>query len=189
MDLKEYDVVRVVRLDGLSRRFDGTAGVSRPPAVGDVGAVVHVFPGEQHVTVEAVRSDGMTLWLADFAADELEVIHAAGTRPGARGPDVEAEVTFLAADEGGRSTPAQSGYRPQHAVRDDYFTTGVQEYLDVEQAAPGATVRANITFLTPEAYPGCLWEGKVINVQEGSRVVGRARILKIFNPALQRLPG
>jgi elongation factor Tu len=48
------------------------------------------------------------------------------------------------------------------------------------------TVRAHITFITPEAYPHSLWENKIIAVQEGNRVVGHARIIKILNPLLRR---
>ena len=100
-------------------------------------------------------------------------------------PDVEAEIHFLATSEGGRRSPAISGYRPEHAVREDYITTGVHDYLDVSEASPGDTVRATITFITPEAHPATLWVGKVVPVQEGSHVVGYATITKIFNDTLQ----
>jgi translation elongation factor EF-Tu-like GTPase len=106
--------------------------------------------------------------------------------PGARRlPDVEAEIHFLHTDQGGRQGPAISGYRPAHVVRDDYHTTGFHDYLDVDEAKPGDTVRATITFITPDVYPGTLWVGKVIAVQEGSRVVGHAKITKIFNEVLR----
>ena len=99
-------------------------------------------------------------------------------------PDVEAQVRFLSTSEGGRHKPAFSGYRPAHLVRDDYLTTGVHDYLDTTEAKPGETVRATITFISPAAYPGSLWIGKVINVQEGGRVVGHATITKIYNELL-----
>lgn len=109
--------------------------------------------------------------------------------PGAnRLPDVEAQVRFLSTSEGGRHGPAVSGYRPAHAVRDDYLTTGFHDYLDADEAKPGDSVRATITFITPEAYPGTLWVGKVVAVQEGEHVVGFATITKIFNEVL-RLAG
>jgi elongation factor Tu len=102
-----------------------------------------------------------------------------------RSPDVEAQVYFLATSEGGRSSGAISGYRPGHAVREDYITTGVHDYLDVTEARPGETVRATITFITPEAYPATLWVGKVVPVQEGSHIVGHATVTKIFNDLLR----
>ena len=105
--------------------------------------------------------------------------------PGAmRLPDVEADIHFLGTSEGGRSSRAISGYRPGHAVREDYIATGVHDYLDVAEAIPGETIRATITFMTPEAYPGTFWVGKVVPVQEGSHVVGYATITKIFNDIL-----
>jgi translation elongation factor EF-Tu-like GTPase len=101
-------------------------------------------------------------------------------------PDVEAEVTLLSAEEGGRHKSVSSGYRPQHVVREDYFTTGVHEYLDCDEVLPGQTAQAKIKFITPEAYPHCLWVGRVIQLQEGNRIVGSAKIVKIFNPLLEK---
>jgi hypothetical protein len=103
-----------------------------------------------------------------------------------RQPDVEAEVTFLAPSAGGRSSPARSGYRPAHLVTDGYLTTGVHEYVGTDEVKPGDTVRARITFLSPEVYPRCLWVGKVIAVQEGSCIVGSATVVHIMNELLKR---
>ncbi|MFQ9554786.1 MAG: hypothetical protein ACLR1P_02040 [Oscillospiraceae bacterium] len=50
---------------------------------------------------------------------------------------------------------------------------------------PGASARGTITFLSPEAYPHCLWVGKRIPMQEGAHVVGYAVITRIDNPLLQ----
>lgn len=98
-------------------------------------------------------------------------------------PDVEAEITLLA--EGGRQTAARSGYRPVHKVRDDYLTTGVHYYIGCDEVLPGQTVHGTITFITPEVYPHCLWVGRVIDIQEGGRVVGHARITRIMNALLE----
>ena len=72
-------------------------------------------------------------------------------------------------------------YRPHHKVREDYLTTGIHHYFDCAEALPGQTVRGTITFITPEVYPYCLWVGRVVDIQEGSRVIGRARITRIMN--------
>ena len=50
---------------------------------------------------------------------------------------------------------------------------------------PGASARGTITFLSPEAYPHCLWVGKRTPMQEGAHVVGYAVITRIDNPLLQ----
>jgi translation elongation factor EF-Tu-like GTPase len=101
-------------------------------------------------------------------------------------PDVEADVTFLPTDAGGRSSAVRSGYRPAHLIAEDYLTTGVHQYLGVSEVEPGATVRAHITFLSPDAYPNSLWVGKILAVQEGSRVVGSAKIVEIMNVVLRK---
>jgi len=101
-------------------------------------------------------------------------------------PDVEAEITLLPTDQGGRETPVLTGYRPAHKIRSDYLTTGVHQYFERSEVAPGETVRGTIAFITPDAYPHCLSVGQEIDIQEGGRLVGRARIMKIFNPLLDR---
>jgi translation elongation factor EF-Tu-like GTPase len=102
-----------------------------------------------------------------------------------RGPDVEAEITFLRTEEGGRSAPSFSGYRPNHKVRDDYLTSGIHNYIGCDKVDPGQTALGTITFITPEVYPHCLTIGQTINVQEGGRLIGRARITKILNKVLE----
>ena len=75
--LKEYDNVRIVRLLKENRHYDGTDGVRRAPAVGDVGIIVHEYDPEDPrgpLAVEKADPDGNTLWLADFDRDELESV-------------------------------------------------------------------------------------------------------------------
>jgi hypothetical protein len=72
-EIDELDVVRVaVLLDG-HREFSGTEGVCRAPCVGDLATVVHVLEPGCAFVVEAVNSDGYTLWVADFQAEELSL--------------------------------------------------------------------------------------------------------------------
>jgi translation elongation factor EF-Tu-like GTPase len=103
-----------------------------------------------------------------------------------RDPDIEAEITLFSTAQGGRQSAALSGYRPAHKVRDDYLTTGVHNYDDGKELMPGGTTRGTITFLSPELYPHCLWVGREIDIQEGGRLVGRARVVKILNPLLEK---
>ena len=102
-----------------------------------------------------------------------------------RQPDIEAEVTFLPTADGGRSVPAKSGYRPNHLVLPDYLTSGHHEYKDKEQVLPGESAITEIWFLSPDRYPKSMSVGKVIQVQEGSRVVGHAKVLKVYNEVLR----
>jgi translation elongation factor EF-Tu-like GTPase len=100
-------------------------------------------------------------------------------------PDIEAEITFLSTEQGGKTRPASSGYRPNHLIKQHYLTSGEHTYINVQEVLPGQTARVYIKFITPEAYPNILWVGKIINVQEASRIVGYAKVLKIFNKLLE----
>ena len=107
--------------------------------------------------------------------------YQAATRP----PDVLARVTLLRTEEGGRTSPAHTGYRPQHRIKPDYLTSGSHEYVGTKTLAPGETADTYITFLTPEAYPRTLHTGLVLEVAEGSRIVGYAEVLDVYNELLR----
>ena len=76
-----------------------------------------------------------------------------------RPPDVEAFFSFNDV----RKSPARDGYRPAHRLTDTCLTTGVHHYYDVDSVPPNASACGTITFLSPEAYPHCLWVGKRID--------------------------
>lgn len=96
-------------------------------------------------------------------------------------PDVEVFFEF----NGTRKHAANNGYRPAHLVSDNYLTTGVHHYHEVDSVSPNGSAKGTITFISPEAYPKTLWEGKRIRIQEGNRIVGYATIIKIYNPILR----
>ena len=96
-------------------------------------------------------------------------------------PDIEVIFEF----NGTRRNPVNDGYRPAHLITDNYLTTGIHHYYGVENVPPNGTAKGTITFLSPESYPHCLWIGKVINIQEGTRIVGYATVLNIFNQLLR----
>lgn len=73
-------------------------------------------------------------------------------------------------------------YRPAHLVKENYLATGLHHYYNIS----GKPLLGTITFLAPEHCPNCLWVGKEIIMQEGSRVVGKAKITKIFNKILEK---
>ena len=97
-----------------------------------------------------------------------------------RKPDVEVLFCF----NGVRKTSVAQGYRPDHLVKDNYLTTGVHHYYEVDSVPPDGTAKGTITFLSPESYPHCLWVGKKLRIQEGDRIVGYATITSIYNPLL-----
>ncbi|MDR1563716.1 MAG: hypothetical protein LBS74_02030 [Oscillospiraceae bacterium] len=94
--------------------------------------------------------------------------------------DVEVFFYFI----GARKTAATNGYRPAHLIKDNYLTTGIHHYYNVGKIEPNGTAYGTITFISPEFYPKSLWIGKRLSVQEGSKVVGYAIVLRICNPLL-----
>ena len=96
-------------------------------------------------------------------------------------PDVKAIIRLNHV----RKSPAVSGYRPAHRVKEDYLTTGTHTYIGTDVLYPGASCEATIIFLSPEYYPHCLYVGQIIDIQEGSRIVGTAEITEIYNKLLE----
>ena len=94
--------------------------------------------------------------------------------------DVEALFRFIDF----RKNNVYQGYRPAHMVKEGYLTTGVHSYYNLDNDLN--ELRGTITFISPEDYPACLWIGKEIGMYEGSKLIGYATILKIFNPILEK---
>ena len=105
-----------------------------------------------------------------------------------READFVGEITLVSTEAGGRSTPARSGYRPVHAIHENYQTSGEHEYLDVEWLYPSESSRVKVRFVTPHVYPHCIWVGREINVQEGRRIVGVVTVTEIVNLKLECKP-
>jgi uncharacterized protein YjaZ len=79
--MKRYDVVKVKSLVAAIGR-NGWNVNARAPRVGDIGTVVEILNAEgqdAQFVVESVAADGTTIWLADFTAEELEVVERAAT--------------------------------------------------------------------------------------------------------------
>jgi hypothetical protein len=75
--LRELDSVRVVRLREPPTQHLAVSTVQRLPRLGDRGTVVQILrPGDPATTylVEAVNGEGETIWLGEFARDELELL-------------------------------------------------------------------------------------------------------------------
>lgn len=96
-------------------------------------------------------------------------------------PDIEVIFEFI----GTRKNPIFNGYRPNHLIMDNYLTSGTHHYYNVNEIPPNGTAKGTITFITPEAYPNCLWVGKKINIQEGERIIGYATVTNIYNSLLE----
>lgn len=101
--------------------------------------------------------------------------------------DFIAKLKYRTTEQGGRQTPAISGYRPQ--VKFDFSemqTSGQQTFIDKETVFPGATVDAKIKILSPDYFAGCLTEGMEFEFREGARVIGTGEIKYIVNDKLEK---
>jgi hypothetical protein len=98
----------------------------------------------------------------------------------AYGPHIEAEVTFLKPEEGGRKSPAFSGYRPQFYY-EGHDWDAEHMYPDVEKVNPGETTRALLTFISPEFHRNRVHPGMAFEIREGTRVVGRGKVTRLLS--------
>jgi translation elongation factor EF-Tu-like GTPase len=94
-------------------------------------------------------------------------------------PDVEAEVTFLRTEEGGRQGYVLSGYRPQFFY-DGEDHVAVQEFPDKEKVYPGDTVAVLLHFLHPELLFNRIRVGDSFKILEGVVVVAHGKITRIL---------
>ena len=94
--------------------------------------------------------------------------------------DIEAEIRFLTTEEGGRSSPAFSGYRPQFYY-DGRDWDAPHEYPDSYTVFPGETVRAFLGFLSPQEHIGKITVGMKFEIREGTRTVGTGVVTKIID--------
>jgi hypothetical protein len=75
--LELYAVVRVCQLTSDNMDRNGWRLNSTDPKVGDVGAIVEIWPstnGSDLYIVENCDSNGETVWLSDFTEDEIEAV-------------------------------------------------------------------------------------------------------------------
>jgi hypothetical protein len=101
--------------------------------------------------------------------------------------DFIAELQYLTTEQGGRKTPASSGYRPQ--VKFDFTemqTSGQQTFIDKESVYPGDKVDAKIKILSPDYFADCLTEGMNFEFREGSTLIGTGQIKYIINDKLEK---
>lgn len=76
MAFEQSDIVRVVQLILETRDVDGSVAEPPQPRRGETGIVLDAV-GDDLYLVEHATDDGRTLWIAEFHADELELVHRA----------------------------------------------------------------------------------------------------------------
>ena len=96
-------------------------------------------------------------------------------------PDVEAIFEFSEY----RKNNIYDGYRPTHCLKEGCLTTGLHHYYNLDKET-NEVIKGTIKFITPEEYSNCLGVGQKILMYEGSKLVGEAKIIKIFNSLLEK---
>lgn len=94
--------------------------------------------------------------------------------------DIEVEMTFLKPEEGGHRIHVRSGYRPQFYY-DNHNWDAIHTYIDTNEVYSGQTVRAYLSFLSPDMHTGRIYPGMEFLIREGSRTVARGRVLRLLD--------
>lgn len=97
---------------------------------------------------------------------------------------VVAEISFISENEGGRSRPVQAIYRPNHNFGPENhreFYIGQVEIPEDNKLYPGETYILPITFINGPGLSELLSVGRKWRIQEGPRLVARAKIIKVGN--------
>ena len=103
-----------------------------------------------------------------------------------RNPDIEADISFIPTNEGGRATPAWQGYRVDH----DFGIKGrinvaQHEFIGCDSAEPGQKVRSRLWFMVPEQQKNRLHPGFKFTVCEGGRIVAYGIVTRVINQELR----
>ncbi len=101
--------------------------------------------------------------------------------------DFIAELRYLTTEEGGRKTPAISGYRPHIKFEfTNMQTSGQQTFLNREIVYPGDKVNAEIKMWSVDYFANSLEEGMTFEFREGPITIGTGKITSILNKNLHR---
>lgn len=101
------------------------------------------------------------------------------------GTDFIAELHYRTFEQGGRQTPAFSGYRPQIKFSfSEMQTSGQQKFIGIEEVAPGGIVKAEITLASPDFFLNALSIGLNFEFREGATIIGTGVILEILSKDL-----
>ena len=88
----------------------------------------------------------------------------------------DAEVYILTKEEGGRTTPFFDGYSAQFYFRTTDITGKITLPKEIEMVNPGDTVTFTTTLLNPVAME----EGTEFKIREGSRIIGKGKVTKVY---------
>lgn len=82
----------------------------------------------------------------------------------------------------GRTVPIFPDMRLTAKIKADYMTTSLLAFDN--PISMGESISASITFISPKYYGNSLWIGKILDMYEGSKVIGTFMVTEILNPIL-----
>jgi elongation factor Tu len=91
---------------------------------------------------------------------------------------VSAEIRLLRSEQGGRSAPVRTGYRPSLRFGDVY-TMAVVRLIGCDEIEPGEDGRAEIGIPVPDAVVDHLKPDERFDLTEGPRKIGEGRITMV----------
>lgn len=100
--------------------------------------------------------------------------------------DFIATLYYKSMEEGGRKSPAKSGYRPGIKFPfSDMQTSGRQNFVDREFVMPGETVDAEIKIVSIDHFAPRLHVGLTFDFMEGEKIIGTGTIKYLINDKLK----
>jgi hypothetical protein len=102
--------------------------------------------------------------------------------------DFIATLTYKKAEEGGRTTPAYSGYRAQIKFGfTEMQTSGEQKFINREMVFPGDTlVDTEIKLTSPDLFAGQLKHRTKFEIREGATIIATGEVKQILNETLRQ---
>ena len=91
---------------------------------------------------------------------------------------ITADLRLLQTNEGGRSSPIESGYRSLARFEGTETDFGFELELDADRLAPGESGTGRLSFWAVDELPE-LATGQSFELREGSRVVGHGAVLEL----------
>ncbi len=99
-------------------------------------------------------------------------------------PHFLALITYLTTEQGGRKTPAASGFGAK--IQFPFYgepLSGIQNFIESDKAFPGETLNAEITLLADTAlFKGKIYAGMDFEFYEAEIMIGSGVIKKLVQP-------
>jgi hypothetical protein len=135
------------------------------------------------------KKQGTNDFLSKIMSPELEYSHNNKYEAGKAGVDFIAILHYKKTEEGGRKTPARSGYRPLLKFNFSEMQTSAQQvFINRELVFPGDVVEAEIKIIAVDHFAGCLIEGMEFEFGEGRSCMGTGKIKHVINSKLRKSP-